>query len=73
MEYLQPDDFLMSPLPNHLFQRDNSAWIYDGVSINPMANPARRRETINSRVVYNFHPMPVPAARAADVHAVRRL
>jgi arginine deiminase len=57
MEYLQPDDFLLSPLPNHLFQRDNSAWIYDGVSINPMAKPARRRETINSRVVYNFHPM----------------
>ena len=31
-----------APLPNHLFQRDNSAWIYDGVSINPMAKPARQ-------------------------------
>jgi arginine deiminase len=57
MEYLAADDFLLRPLPNHLFQRDNSAWIYDGVSINPMAKPARQRETINSRVVYNFHPM----------------
>jgi arginine deiminase len=57
MDYLGPDDFLLRPLTNHLFQRDNSAWIYDGVSINPMAKPARRRETINSRVVYNFHPM----------------
>jgi arginine deiminase len=57
MEYLGPDDFLLRPLPNHLFQRDNSAWIYDGVSINPMAKPARQRETINSRVVYNYHPM----------------
>jgi arginine deiminase len=57
MEFLAPDDFLLRPLPNHLFQRDNSAWIYDGVSINPMAKPARKRETINSRVVYNFHPM----------------
>ncbi len=57
MEHLGPDDFLMRPLPNHLFQRDNSAWIYGGVSINPMAKPARQRETINSRVVYNFHPM----------------
>ncbi len=57
MDYLQPDDFLLRPLPNHLFQRDNSAWIYDGVSINPMAKAARQRETINSRVVYNFHPM----------------
>ena len=57
MDYLREDDFLLRPLPNHLFQRDNSAWIYDGLSINPMAKPARKRETINSRVVYNFHPM----------------
>ncbi|MEO6512731.1 MAG: arginine deiminase [Nocardioides sp.] len=57
MEYLAPDDFLLPPLPNHLFQRDNSAWIYGGVSVNPMAKEARRRETINSQVVYNFHPM----------------
>jgi arginine deiminase len=57
MDYLGPDDFLLRPLPNHLFQRDNAAWIYDGLSINPMAKSARKRETINSRVVYNFHPM----------------
>jgi arginine deiminase len=57
LEYLGPDDFLLAPLPNHLFQRDNSAWVYDGVSVNPMAKPARRRETINSRLIYNFHPM----------------
>ena len=57
MEYLDDDDFLLKPLPNHLFQRDNSAWIYGGLSINPMSKPARKRETINSHVVYNFHPM----------------
>ncbi len=57
MEFLGPDDFLLRPLPNHLFQRDNSAWIYTGVSINPMAKRARKWETINSRVIYNFHPM----------------
>jgi arginine deiminase len=57
MDYLRDDDFLLRPLPNHLFQRDNSAWVYDGVSINPMAKPARKRETINSRIIYNFHPM----------------
>ena len=56
MEYLDDEDFLLRPLPNHLFQRDNSAWIYGGLSINPMAKPARERETINSRVIYNFHP-----------------
>jgi arginine deiminase len=57
MEYLRDDDFLLAPLPNHLFQRDNSAWVYGALSINPMAKQARRRETINSRVVYTFHPM----------------
>lgn len=57
MSYLREDDFLLRPLPNHLFHRDNAAWIYGGLSINPMAKPARKRETINSRVVYNFHPM----------------
>lgn len=55
--YLSPSDFLLTPLPNHLFQRDNSAWVYDGLSVNPMTMAARKRETINSRVVWNFHPM----------------
>lgn len=57
LEYLRDDDFLLAPLPNHLFQRDNAAFVYDGLSINPMAKPARRRETINSRVVFDFHPL----------------
>lgn len=57
MAFLGPDDFLLHPLPNHLFQRDNAAWIYGGLSINPMSKPARKRETLNTRVVYNFHPM----------------
>jgi arginine deiminase len=51
------DDFVLAPLPNHLFQRDNSAWIYRGVSINPMAKPARQRETLNSRAIYRYHPL----------------
>jgi arginine deiminase len=29
---------------HHLFQRDNCAWIYGGVSINSTALPARLRE-----------------------------
>ena len=57
LEYLADDDFLLTPLPNHLFQRDNSAWVYDGLSVNPMSKLARKRETINSRLIYNFHPM----------------
>ena len=57
LEYLDDDDFLLPPLPNHLFQRDNSAWIYGGVSINPMAMPARMRESVHSTAIYLFHPM----------------
>jgi arginine deiminase len=54
---LRADDFVLPPLPNHLFQRDNSCWIYRGVSVNPMAKPARQRETLHSRAIYRYHPM----------------
>ncbi len=50
------DDFVLPPLPNTLFQRDNAAWIGGGVTVNPMAKPARRRESINTRAVLHFHP-----------------
>jgi arginine deiminase len=56
-ELMSADDFVLTPLPNHLFQRDNSAWIYGGVSINPMAMPARLRESVHSAAIYRFHPM----------------
>jgi len=56
-DMLRADDFLLPPLPNHLFPRDNSCWIYDGVSINPMAKPARLRETLHIRAIYRYHPM----------------
>jgi arginine deiminase len=55
-EYLDDYDFILTPLPNHLFQRDNTAFAYSGLSINPMAKPARQRETLHSRVIWNFHP-----------------
>ena len=56
-DMLRADDFVLPPLPNHLFQRDNSCWIYHGVSVNPMAKPARQRETLHSRAIYAHHPM----------------
>jgi len=59
---LQADDFILTPLPNHLFQRDNSCWIYGGVTINPMAMPARRRESLHTRAIYQHHPLFVGAA-----------
>ena len=51
------DGFVLPPLPNHLFTRDTSAWIYDGVSINAMAKAARRRESVHYEAVYRHHPL----------------
>ena len=56
-DMLRADDFLLPPLPNHLFPRDNSCWVYGGVSINPMAKPARQRETVHMQAIYRYHPM----------------
>jgi arginine deiminase len=53
---LEPTDFVIPPLPNQLFMRDTSAWIYGGVSINAMYWPARQNETLNLEAVYRFHP-----------------
>jgi arginine deiminase len=53
---LAKTDFVLSPLPNHLFTRDTSCWIYGGVSLNPMAKTARRREAVHLEAIYRFHP-----------------
>jgi arginine deiminase len=52
----EPTDFVLVPLPNHLFTRDTSCWIYNGVSLNTMYWPARRQETMNIATIYKFHP-----------------
>ncbi|SHF69948.1 arginine deiminase [Streptoalloteichus hindustanus] len=52
-----PDEFLLPPLPNHLFTRDPSCWLLGGVTLNPMAKPARRRESTHVEAVYRFHPL----------------
>jgi arginine deiminase len=48
---------LLPPLPNFLFQRDPSCWIFDGVTFNPMTKPARKPETMIVEAIYRFHPM----------------
>ncbi|MFE1961131.1 arginine deiminase [Streptomyces sp. NPDC059479] len=62
------DDFLLDPLPNHIFTRDTSAWIYDGVSINAMRWPARRRETVHFEAVYKHHPLFIAPEAGAFHH-----
>jgi len=54
---LGDEDFVLPPLPNHLFARDSSAWLHGGVMLNPMAKPARRRETVHLTAIYRFHPL----------------
>lgn len=54
---LDPDGFVLAPLPNLLYQRDTSCWIYGGVSVNAMRMPARMRETIAAEAMYRWHPM----------------
>ena len=52
-----PDAMLLPPLPNFLFQRDPSCWIFDGVTLNPMTKPARKPESMLIEAIYRFHPM----------------
>jgi arginine deiminase len=54
---LTPDDFVLVPLPNLLYQRDTSCWVYGGVSVNAMRRPARIPETVNAEAIYRWHPM----------------
>ena len=56
-ESADPTSMLVPPLPNFLFQRDPSCWIYDGVTYNPMTKPARKPETMIVEAIYRFHPM----------------
>lgn len=55
-EVYGPSAFALRPLPNTQYSRDNSAWIYGGVSLNPMRMPARHQETLLTRAIYNYHP-----------------
>jgi arginine deiminase len=56
LHVLDVDDFVLEPLPNHLYTRDTSAWIHGGVAINSMRKKARVRETAHYEAVYRWHP-----------------
>ncbi|HEY6274994.1 MAG TPA: arginine deiminase [Streptosporangiaceae bacterium] len=56
-ESANPTSMLLPPMPNFLFQRDPSCWIYDGVTLNPMTKPARKPETMIMETIYRFHPL----------------
>jgi arginine deiminase len=46
----------MEPLPNTLFTRDTTCWLYGGVTLNPLYYRARHDETLLMKAVYEFHP-----------------
>ena len=49
-------EYLLPPLPNTLYTRDTTCWIYGGVTLNPLFWPARHEETILATAIYRFHP-----------------
>jgi arginine deiminase len=50
------DSFVLPPLPNTLFTRDSSAWLYGGVVLPPLFWAARRLEVVNASIIYRYHP-----------------
>jgi arginine deiminase len=48
--------YVLPPLPNLLFMRDNAAWIGDGTMTGVMAKTAREYEPVIVRAIYDHHP-----------------
>jgi arginine deiminase len=51
------NDYLLLPLPNQIYMRDSSSWLYEGILICNMAHQARSRESLNLEIIYKFHPV----------------
>jgi arginine deiminase len=49
-------EYILPPLPNTLYTRDTSCWIYSGVTINSLFWPARHEEPVLVAAIYKFHP-----------------
>lgn len=49
-------EYLLPPLPNTLYTRDTTCWLYGGLTMNPLYWPARKDETLLYKAIYQFHP-----------------
>ena len=49
-------EYLMPPLPNTLYTRDTTCWLYGGHTMNPLYWAARKEETLLYKAIYRFHP-----------------
>src|ERR1700729_3164964 len=54
---LDAGSFVLASLPNLLYQRDTSCWIYGGGSVNAKKRPARLPETISDEAISRWPPM----------------
>ena len=50
------NEYLLPPLPNTLYTRDTTCWIYEGVTLNPLYWQARKDETLLMQSIYGHHP-----------------
>jgi arginine deiminase len=48
--------FDLNPVPNYFFMRDPQVVVGDGVVVSSMATQARRRESLLSKYVFQYHP-----------------
>ena len=64
------NEYLLPPLPNTLYTRDTTCWIYGGVTLNPLYWPARHEETILTTVDLQV-PSPTSPARSTSGGAIR--
>jgi arginine deiminase len=49
-------EYFLPPLPNTLYTRDTTCWIYGGCTLNPLYWPVRVDETRLTTAIYKFHP-----------------
>ncbi len=49
-------EYLVPPLPNTLYTRDTTCWLYGGLTMNPLYWSARKEETLLYKAIYQFHP-----------------
>ena len=55
-ESLGVREYILPPLPNTLYTRDTTCWLYGGLTLNPLYWPARHDETLLMKAVYLYHP-----------------
>ena len=57
VDMIEPDSqFIVDPMPNLYFTRDNFASVGNGITLHKMYSETRSRETIYAEYIFNYHP-----------------